>query len=57
MTWESLFVWENLKFLLREFQFEMSLKIWQSMTYSLPCSYTNGVINMVPQQLLRQIDV
>ena len=34
MTWVKLFVWENLKFLLKEFQFVMSLKIRRSMTYT-----------------------
>ena len=34
MTGEKLFVLENLKFLLKEFQFVMSLKIWGSMAYT-----------------------
>ena len=35
MTLEKLFVCENLKFLMKEFQFVLSLKNWLSMAYTV----------------------
>ena len=33
--WRKIFVLENLKFMLKEFQFVVSLKIWWSMAYNV----------------------
>ena len=50
----KLFVWENLKILIQELQFVMSLKSFAKHDMRcLPCSYVNDVVNMLSLQLWR----
>ena len=49
MTWEKILVWENLKFLLKEFRYVMFLEnLEEQSIHYLPCSYTNEVTDILP---------